>query len=56
LSQFLHTNAPASRSSSGSSMPSCSSRIRLAICFDVSGIRRSRAVSVARRRTPRTCR
>lgn len=46
LSQFCQRNGPLSRSSSSNSIPSCSSRIRFAICFEVPGIRRSAAVSV----------
>lgn len=45
LSQFCQTNGPASRSSFNRSIPSWSSRIRLAICFDVSIWRSSFAVS-----------
>jgi len=46
LSQLRQTNGPPSRSDRRSSMPSCSSRIRLAICLEVSGTRKSSKVRV----------
>lgn len=45
FSQLCHTNGPASRSLGSKSMPSWSSLIRFAICFEVSGRRSSCGVS-----------
>ena len=46
LSQFCQTKGPASRSEGSSSIPSCNSLIRFAICFDVDELRRSSGVKV----------